>query len=235
MGTSRSVGTGLVRSWACAASAVLLAVAAGCAVGSSQRVGTAQGEALRSLPLATLDGLPRTVGQVLDDSDATVFVFWSALCPCVRRYQERVDALAEAFLGRGVRVVGVSSNAGETPEQVRRALDERGARLEVLRDEGGLLAQAVGARTTPTVVLVDRRGVPLFHGWVDNERLPGDPSRAPWLEEAVTGFLERRPGPTSSKTFGCLITRRLGEPGGVCHGAVGAEASPGPLTTEGKP
>jgi peroxiredoxin len=184
-----------------------------------------------ALPLLRLDGAAVSTAEVLEEGEATVFVFWASACPCVRRYQARVEALRDAVAKRGVRVVGISSNAGETAEDVQRTLAARGASLEVLRDEGGALAEALGARSTPTVVLVRKDGAVLYRGWLDNERLPGEPGRVAWLEQAVAAFTEGRPGPTTSKTFGCTITRRLGAPGGTCHvpaAEVAAASAPTP-------
>lgn len=173
--------------------------------------------ALMALPLSTLEGRARSVGEVLGEGEATVFVFWAASCPCVRRYQARVEALRDAYQGSNVRFVGISSNADESPAQVKAALAERGARLEVLRDEGARLAQELKARSTPTVVLVRKDGQVLFSGWLDNERLPGEAGRVAYLEEAISAFLDGRTASSKSRTYGCTITRRLGEPPGACH------------------
>jgi peroxiredoxin len=71
---------------------------------------------------------------------ATVLIFWSANCPCVCRYQDRVDILLERYRAKGVAVLGVSSNADETFAEVRRVASARGIHLPIVRDEDGLHA-----------------------------------------------------------------------------------------------
>lgn len=164
--------------------------------------------ATSELLLQSTAGEAAPVSALLSRAEATVVVFWSAGCPCVRRYQERVDALAAQWAGR-VQFLEVSSNAGETLESVRAVARQRALLRPVWRDEGGLFAQALGARSTPTVVLLKRDGQVLFRGWVDNERLPGEAGREPWLEQALTAFASGAPASARSPTWGCTITRSL--------------------------
>jgi thiol-disulfide isomerase/thioredoxin len=162
-----------------------------------------------ALPLVHPDGRSTTAGQLLAPARATVFVFWATQCPCVRRYQERVEALAAQYGARGVTFAGIDSNADDTLEDIARVTKERGVTLPVWRDAGGHLAKALGARSTPTVVLVDASGRVRFRGWLDNEHLPGDEDREPWLEQALAGVLDGAPYASASPTFGCAITRSL--------------------------
>lgn len=164
---------------------------------------------LVDIALQPTRGEPVSVTQLLARADATVFVFWSAGCPCVRRYQARVDALAADWSSRGVAVIEVSSNAGETVESLREAERLRSLRRPLWRDEGGLLARQLNARSTPTVVLVRRDGQVLYRGWLDNERQPGEDGREPWLERALQGFVSGGPAMAKSPTWGCTITRSL--------------------------
>jgi peroxiredoxin len=188
--------------------AVLLLVLAGCA-GSRQAAG-------RGAPppvLAGADGQARTLAQLAADHDATVLVFWSGTCPCVRRYQDRVDALLDAQPPGRVAVVGISSNAGEPLADALRVARERGVRIPILRDEGGAVARALGVQSTPTAVVLDRAGATRFVGWIDNERLPGDPRREPWLERALRGVLDGRSAfAARTPVYGCAITRSLLDP-----------------------
>ena len=205
---------GLVSTWGFAmgiskkdvlAVVLLASVVAGCA---SQQVAK-RGQA-DEVTLLTGEGNAVPLRELWRGHRATVLIFWSANCPCVRRYQDRVETLLERYQAKGVAVFGVSSNADETFAEVKRAASARGIRLPIVRDEGGLLAQASGVRSTPTVVLLDERGRARFVGWFDNERTPGEPDREPWLELALQGVLENRSDfATRSPVYGCTIARRL--------------------------
>jgi hypothetical protein len=71
----------------------------------------------------------------------------------------------------------------------------------------------MGARSTPTVVVLDRKGDVRFLGWLDNERLPGVEGREPWLDLALAGVLDgRNDFKKKTPTYGCVITRSLSEP-----------------------
>jgi Redoxin len=160
--------------------------------------------------LRTLEGAPYDLEAAVRDSRATVLVFWSAGCPCVLRYQQRVEDLRARYGPQGVAVLGVSSNAGEGPEQVKRTLESRGVSLKVVRDPGGKLAEAIGARSTPTVAVLDSRGEVAFLGWIDNEREPGAENREPYVERALDALLAGKRGfMKRSPVYGCRITRKL--------------------------
>jgi peroxiredoxin len=182
-----------------------------------------------ALPLTDAGGRTTSVSEVLAPHRATVIVFWATQCPCVRRYQERVETLAAAWAARDVAFVGVDSNADDSLEDMARVAASRGVTLPLWRDEGGRLAKALGARSTPTVVLVERDGRVRYRGWLDNERLPGEADREPWLEQALAGLLEGTPSASASPTWGCAITRSL-KSVPQCHAptvAASASTSPG--------
>jgi peroxiredoxin len=172
-------------------------------------------QALPSGPLAPMtltsaDGSTVALDELWRTRSATVLVFWSAECPCVRRYQERTDGLLDHYPADQVRVLGISSNAGESFADVLRVAKQRGVRIPIFRDESGQVAESVGARTTPTAVVIDASGRIRFRGWIDNERLPGDPDRQPWLDRAVVGVLEHRDDfAPQVPIYGCAITRSL--------------------------
>jgi len=180
-------------------------VVVGCASQESAR-----GAQVGEIALLAGEGNSVPLREIWRGHRATVLIFWSANCPCVGRYQDRVETLLGQYQAKGVAVFGVSSNADETFAEVKRVASTRGIRLPIVRDEDGLLAQAFGVRSTPTVVMLDERGQARFVGWLDNERTPGEPDREPWLELALQGVLENRSDfATRSPVFGCTIARRL--------------------------
>lgn len=184
--------------------ATLLAL--GCATGTSSV------RALGSQPLAlrAADQSRLNLRQLWSTHQATVLVFWSSQCPCVRRYQSRVDALVSRYPADRVAVIGVSSNADESLNEAVLVAKRRGVQIPILRDDNGEVARAVDARSTPMVVVIDQRGTIRYRGWIDNERLPGDAGREAWLERAIEGVLQQRDDFASrSAVYGCSITRSL--------------------------
>ena len=194
---------------------ILLASALGCA-SQSAAIAPVQPD----LPLGTPQGDTTSLAALHRGHDATVLVFWRGGCPCVRRYQERVDALLDTYPANRVRVVGISSNAGEPFREVLQTAQDRGVRIPIYRDEGGLLADALDVHSTPAVVLLDRHGDVRFHGWLDNEHVPGESGREPWLDRAIVGVLDgTQEFAARTPTYGCTITRQLGggpEPVSTC-------------------
>jgi len=143
-----------------------------------------------------------TLWELVNGHDATVLVFWSSTCPCVRRYQERVDGLMDRYPADKVRVVGISSNAGESYEKALKTARERGVRIPIYRDDGGKLARFLGAKSTPTMVVLGSGGEVRFFGWLDNEHLPGIRAGSRGLTRRLTGSFpgkgSSRPGPRHS-------------------------------------
>jgi hypothetical protein len=186
---------------------LLLALLAGCATAPVRdRLPPAE-----AVDLRTLEGAPFSLAEVVARHEATVLVWWSTSCPCVARYQERIDALRAHHAARGVEVIAIASNADDSLEVLRGARAQRAPQLPMVVDLDARLARALGARSTPMVVLLDRTGAVRFRGWIDNERTPGTPGREAWLEAALEEVLAGRPvqRPTTP-AWGCAITRALG-------------------------
>ncbi|MBM4780312.1 MAG: redoxin domain-containing protein [Archangiaceae bacterium] len=181
----------------------LLCLVSACA-GARQTVRT-----VPSLTLRSATGEVVTLESLTQKADATVLVFWSAGCPCVRRYQARVEALRSR---PRVQVLAVSSNAGESFDDVLRVANERGVTVPLYRDDTGAIAALVNARSTPTAAVLDRTGAVRFTGWVDNERDVGADDREPWLERALDGVLGGSSFAARTPTWGCTITRHLFTP-----------------------
>lgn len=161
--------------------------------------------------LADLDGAPVDLGALVAANHFTILYWYATGCPCVARYQARIEAISQNYADQGVVVVGVSSNADDDEEALRESIDERGFVLPVLRDADGALADQFGVRSTPTTVVLDSSGAAVFVGWIDNERLPGQPGREAWLEDALRAAIAS--GPTQvveAPTYGCPLTRRRG-------------------------
>ena len=73
--------------------------------------------------------LSDTQGKTVKLSDyrgkIAVLHFWSAACPFVKRYEERLQKITSDYAGKGVAVLGIDSNDNETPAEVQKAAVEK--------------------------------------------------------------------------------------------------------------
>jgi peroxiredoxin len=86
-----------------------------------------------------------------------VIVFWSAWCSSCKEEAPRINALADEYERKGVRVLGIDikDSAARTESGVR----EFGIRYSVARDPDASVAHAYQVRGTPTIVFLDREGI----------------------------------------------------------------------------
>lgn len=153
-----------------------------------------------------------TVSELASRHEATVFVWWSSSCPCVARYEERVQALRARHGEDRVGVYAIVSNADETMAGAKAEAQRRGFTVPMYFDPGATLASSLRVHSTPSVVLFDQHASPRFTGWIDNEREPGTKGRTPYLDDALEGLLAGKTDfQKKSPTWGCPITRSLFE------------------------
>lgn len=190
------------------------ALVSGCASGGTARLTESQ------VQVTTPEGA--SLAAVWKTHPATVLVWWSGSCPCVRRYEARVKEMATRYGAREVPFYYVASNSDDGPER----LAQVSGPVPVVVDAGGQLARTLGVISTPTVAVVDREGAVRFLGWLDNEHDVGDPDREPWLEEALDEVLAGGAGTRKTPVWGCTVTRSLAEKK-TCH-----SPAPAPVASE---
>jgi AhpC/TSA family protein len=135
----------------------------------------------------------------------TVLIFWQRLCPCVKRYQNRINLLFERYKEK-LSFFHVSSNANESFLEVMHEYERRKIPLPLIRDEGAQLKKALDVRGTPSALLLNNKGEINFLGWIDNERDLNERGREAYLEDAIAHFLKDEPIKVpSSPMFGCAI------------------------------
>jgi peroxiredoxin len=118
----------------------------------------------RSAPAFTL---PRLVGEGtlstegLRGKSAQLVVFWASECGACREEAPKLQRLAKRLKGRPIAVVAV--NAMDDPESARRYVRRFKWSYPTAEDPGGEVARRYGITQTPTVLLIDKRGVVRYH------------------------------------------------------------------------
>src|ERR1700688_491800 len=72
-----------------------------------------------------------------------VLIFWQTACPCVERYQTRVNQLFERFSKEAMGFAHVFSNQNESFESALAVYQKRRIPLSLLKDQNGALAKAL--------------------------------------------------------------------------------------------
>jgi len=120
-------------------------------------------------PLELVDLTGQTVNPLEeDDGRANVFIFTSVDCPVSTRYAPEVERLRSKYGDQGIAFWLVYPNPSETPDQIRKHLEEYGYGLDALRDGEHRLVDLAGARVTPeAAVFVPAMGL-VYRGRIDN-------------------------------------------------------------------
>jgi thiol-disulfide isomerase/thioredoxin len=113
-------------------------------------------------PDFTLDGLD---GQPLSLHDLrghyVLLDFWATWCGPCRIEMPRIDDLQKAYADRGLEVVGI--NAGESPDRVRRFIEQNGYSYTILLDPQNQASRRYNAEYLPTLVVIDPSGDVRFY------------------------------------------------------------------------
>lgn len=154
--------------------------------------------------LTALSGSAVGLRKTLEGKKGAVVVFWSGVCSHCVRYDGYLSAFEERHPDLGLLVI--ASRSGETPEQIRAAIQERNLLFPIAHDPGGLVARLWCTQQTPRAFLVDKDGILLFRGAIDNYKYPGDIEYAAYLEPAISQFLSGKPiSRAETSSFGCAI------------------------------
>ncbi|MBK9164522.1 MAG: thioredoxin family protein [Acidobacteria bacterium] len=164
------------------------------------------GQKIENFTLTGIDGKEHSMSSLMGKNGA-VLVWVSAQCPVVKAYNDRINAIAAEYEARGIRFIGINSNATESLEWVTSDAKEVGYKFPVLLDKGNVLADKLGATVTPEVYFVNKEGVLLYHGAIDNDR-SGKNIQDHYLKTAFDAALGGKAiEKTRTNAFGCTIKR----------------------------
>ncbi len=169
--------------------------------------GLAVGTALENFKLTDTNGTEKSLND-LKGKNGAILVFLSVQCPVVKGYNERIVKLADDYAAKGINVIGINSNATETPDKVKTHASEN-YKFPVLIDKGNVLADQLGANVTPETFYLNEKNVLVYHGAIDNDR-SGENVSMSFLRDALDANLGGKAvAKTSANAFGCSIKRAV--------------------------
>ena len=153
--------------------------------------------------------------QALNDmkgKNGAVIMFVSSQCPVVKGYNDRMNQIATDYAAKGITFIGINANSTEMDAMARPAdwVKTRIAatyKFPVLFDKGNVVADKVGATTTPEAFYLDAKNTLLYHGAIDNDR-SGSNVTERYLTTAFDSTLAGKPvAKKSANAFGCTIKK----------------------------
>jgi len=166
--------------------------------------------------------LPDPSGKVWTLSDfegapALLVAFICNHCPFVKHVRDGFAELTRAYQGRGVAVVGISSNDYEAypddaPAAMAAEAKEAGYRFPYLVDETQEVAKSYSAACTPDFFVFDGERSLVYRGQMDGSRPGNDvPVTGEDLRGALDAVLDGRPVPEEQRpSLGCNIKWKPG-------------------------
>jgi peroxiredoxin len=163
------------------------------------------GATVDNFKLTDINGKEHSLDS-LKGKNGSLLIWLSAQCPVVKLYDGRINEIAAAYESKGIRFIGINSNATEGLDWVK-SHAEANYKFPMLIDKENKLADALGATVTPEVYYLNPSNVLLYHGAIDNDRT-GKNIQEKYLQNAFDaslsgGKIER----TKANAFGCTIKR----------------------------
>lgn len=135
--------------------------------------------------------------------------FWSATCPFVVRYDERLKQITADYQDKDVAVLAIDSNSNETLDQIKKVAEERNVNYPILIDPGNQIADQFGAITTPHVFIIDQEGKLVYEGAVDDQGYAEhNKVKTSYTRDALDAALSGSAVPNpQTKSVGCTVKR----------------------------
>jgi len=160
------------------------------------------------LRFETITGQQRDTQTLLKNRKGLVYVMTSTGCPLSIKYGARLAAIEKQFTATA-RFVYVNTVRAESQDDMRRQIREYGFRGDYAPDRERKIIEALGARTTTEVFVIDAARTLIYRGAVDDQYGIGlalNEPRHAFLIDALTA-LKNGTTPSIDATFppGCLL------------------------------
>ena len=153
------------------------------------------GRMIADLSFTDLAGKSYRLGE-LTQKQGLVIAMSSSTCPISKRYLPSLRMLEKELAAQGLSLLIVNAMAGEKPTEIREQLKSAGLTSPYFHDQDGMLAKALGARTTAEVFLLDTRRTLRYRGALDDQYGVDYSRERPtrrYLAEAIGEMLAHRP------------------------------------------
>jgi peroxiredoxin len=164
------------------------------------------GDKISDFTINNFDGKTYSLSSV-GDAKGVIIVFWSAQCPFVQGYNDRINEYVSEFQKKGFVFWAINSNTAETAAEIESHSKTHNYIFPVLKDENNVVADLFEATRTPEVFVLDKDNVIVYHGRIDDNKNKAEVTSYD-LQNAVNDISNGKDVVLkSTKQFGCTIKR----------------------------
>jgi peroxiredoxin/mono/diheme cytochrome c family protein len=166
------------------------------------------GRMVPEIALKDLTGREGKLGVVVGNK-ALVVACFSASCPLSNKFAPELARLEKEFAGQKVAFLFVSPTGGEQTADLQKFAVAYGLTSPVVVDVQGTIAQALGAKTTTDVFVLDAARTLVYRGAINDQYGLGYSKDAPtknYLRDALTAVLrDASPAVAATTAPGCAL------------------------------
>ena len=172
----------------------------------------------RPAPVFTLADAHGNAHALADYRGKYIVLEWVNFgCPFVGKHygSGNMQALQHMVTSRGGVWLSICSSAPgkqgyyEGPALLKKIEEEHAAPTAYLVDAGGNVGMLYGAKTTPTIAIIDPQGVLIYEGGIDNiasTDLDDIPKATNYVKEVMNAVWEGKPAPVkNTRSYGCSV------------------------------
>lgn len=154
------------------------------------------------LPQFTAPAIDVSSGKTVEfdshkTNHSTVYIFVGTHCPATAAYAERLTQLEKTYAPKGVDFVYLYPNNEDTKETAVAFHNDEKLTGQLIHDKGAQLARLFKAQRTSELFLVNKDGVIVYHGAIDDSRDPSGVKQR-YLATALDELLAGKPITTAS-------------------------------------
>lgn len=164
------------------------------------------GDAMPDFKLKCTGGNEHTLSG--HKGEIVVLNFSSQKCPFSLGADPSINEVAKKYADKGVVFLGLDSNHTTPVDEITKHIEDLGISYPILKDEGNAYADAVGAKVTPEIYIVDKEGKLAYHGAPDNRTGPDAEPTEHYLDDALAALTAGEAvKTTTTSAWGCGIKR----------------------------
>ena len=169
-----------------------------------------------NVKMMNVDGKFLTIADIRGEK-GTLIIFGCNSCPWVKAWLDRIVAIGNEYMEKGIGVMMINSNDPAVKEEDRfevmqAVVKAKGIRFPYVVDATSYVARAFGATHTPEVFLFNGEGKLVYHGAIDDNARHPEAVEHHYLRDALEALLAGRPIPLAeTKAIGCTIKFRSGD------------------------